>query len=134
MGVLETLELLLRVGVVDGVLDGQGASGTNPSLTATAYVVSAQVLVEALSNNLKVGGAIATAVVDQSIISTHSGVTGSQLTGNVLITRGMLDQSRASLAAAQVLDNSTAVANIATSVDGLVADVLPASIAGVLPI
>ena len=47
--------------MVDGALDGQGASGTNPSVTATANVVSAQVLVEALSNNLKVSGAIATA-------------------------------------------------------------------------
>jgi hypothetical protein len=120
--------------MVDGILDGRGASGTHPLVSATAKVVSAQVLIEALSNNLKVGGVIATAIIDQSIISTHGGVTSSQLTGNVRITQGMLEQSRASLAAVRVLDVSAPVASTAATVDSLVADSLPSNIESMLPV
>ena len=120
--------------LVDGTLDGQGGPAADATVAAVANVVSAQVLLEAASNNLKVGGAIATAVIDQSIVSTHAGVSGSQLTATVIITRDMLDQLDASLAAIQVLDNSQAVADIAVTVSGLSADVLPVSIASVLPV
>lgn len=120
--------------LVDGTLDGQGGRAADATVAAVANVVSGQVLLEAASNNLKVGGAIATSVIDQSIVSTHAGVSGSQLTATVIITRDMLDQLGASLAAIQVLDNSQAVADIAATVSGLSADVLPASIASALPV
>ena len=86
--------------LADGVLDGSGAGSVHPTISAAAKVVSAQVLVEALSNNLKVGGVVATEVIDQSIASTRPGVISSQLTGSVRITSGMLEQTLIALAAA----------------------------------
>ncbi|UCC56992.1 MAG: hypothetical protein JSU75_04415, partial [Gammaproteobacteria bacterium] len=57
--------------MTDGFLDGSGAQGANQKISAVANVVSAQVLVEALSNNLKVGGLVATGVIDQAIATTR---------------------------------------------------------------
>ena len=59
----------LAADMQDGVPDGRGAAGTSPKITALANVVSGTVLVEALSNNLKVGGVVATAVMDQAIFA-----------------------------------------------------------------
>ena len=120
--------------IIDGALDGQGGPAADAVTAAVANMVSGQVLLEAASNNLKVGGAIATQVVDMSIITTHASVTGSQLTGNVRITRGLLDQLEASLAAIQVLDQGAGVTAIASTVSGLPADVLPGVIASSLPV
>ena len=119
--------------LTDGVLDGSGAGGVLPTISATAKVVSAQVLVEALSNNLKVGGVVATEVIDQSIASTRPGVLSSQLTGSVRITSGMLDQTLIALAAAQVLDSGAAVQNIESSVTDITPNALPAELVTVLP-
>lgn len=123
----------LAADMVDGYLDGLGAPGTRPTVTAVANVVSGQVLVEALSNNLRVNGVIATGIIDQSIAITRPQIRTAQLTDNVRITQGMLDQTRAVLAAARVLDTSTSVANIAKTVDTLAAGVLPGAVESVLP-
>jgi hypothetical protein len=125
----------LSADLTDGYLDGLGASGTDARLTAVANVAASQVAVETLNNTLRVGGVIATSVMDQSIVSTRPGISGSQLTGSVLITAQLLDQSRKAVAAAEVLDSSAAVQDIAASIDGLTAyssvseasTVLPAS-------
>ncbi|HUT41293.1 MAG TPA: hypothetical protein VM011_08115, partial [Gammaproteobacteria bacterium] len=45
--------------MLDGSLDGLGAQGADPGISAVANVVSGQVLVEALANTLKVGGTVA---------------------------------------------------------------------------
>ncbi|MGW8228053.1 MAG: galactose-binding domain-containing protein [Gammaproteobacteria bacterium] len=119
--------------LTDGVLDGAGTSGVRPTISAAAKVVSAQVLVEALSNNLKVGGLIATGIIDQAIAATRPGVSTSQLTGSVRITSDMLEQAQIALAAAEVLDSSSAVKNIVSGVDGITPNTLPADLVSVLP-
>ncbi len=50
--------------MTDGYLDGVGIAGTDSAVSAVATVASSQVLVEALSNNLRVGGVIATDIID----------------------------------------------------------------------
>jgi hypothetical protein len=119
--------------MTDGVLDGVGAAGTVRRVAAVANVVSGQVLVEALSNNLKVGGIIATGVIDQAIAITNSSILSSQLTDSVRITQGMLKQARVALAATQVLDSSQPVKDIGNKVASVQADVLPQDVATVLP-
>ena len=117
--------------LVDGVLDGSGASGVHPTISAVAKVVSGQVLVEALSNSLKVGGVVATGVIDQSITVTH-GAASSQLSDSVRITSGMLDQTLIALTASQVLDPGTAMQNIVSVVGGISPDASPAEVVTVL--
>ena len=117
--------------LVDGVLDGSGASGVYPTISAVAKVVSGQVLVEALSNSLKVGGVVATGVIDQSIAVTH-GAVSSQLSDSVRITSGMLDQTLIALSAAEVLDPGAAMQNIVSVVGGISPDASPAEVVTVL--
>ena len=123
----------LAADMVDGFLDGAGAVGASPALAAVANVVSGQVLVDALSNNLKVGGIVATRTIDQAIISTHPDIALSRLTGSVRITTGMLGHTKTALAAAQVLDTSSQVADITNSVSGISAGALPVEVEAVLP-
>ena len=118
--------------LVDGVLDGSGASGVYPTISAVAKVVSGQVLVEALSNSLKVGGVVATGVIDQSIAVTH-GATSSQLSDSVRITSGMLDQTLIALTASQILDPGAALQNIVSVVGGISPNASPAEVVTVLP-
>ncbi len=119
--------------MVDGHPDGLGASGTNAKLTAVFNVVTAQVLVETLSNNLRVNGVIATNIIDQSILSTYPGISSSQLTGSVRVTNDALSELRTAIAAVQAMDNSAAVANISTVVSGLYAGATPGAVSNVLP-
>lgn len=119
--------------LTDGYLDGAGHAGANPTVAAVANVVSGQVLVEALSNNLKVGGTVATGVIDQAIRTTHPQVSSSQLTGSVRITSGMLAQTQLALATARVLDASVQLVNIENTLGTLTPDSLPGIIATVLP-
>jgi hypothetical protein len=91
------------------------------------------VLVETLSNTLRVGGVIASGVMDQSIRSVRPGISSAQLTGSVLVTAQLLGQARLAVAAAQVLDGSTMVQGIAEGVDSLSAYSSASEVSTVLP-
>ena len=119
--------------MTDGMLNGAGADGAVPRIAAVANVVAAQVLVEAMSNNLKVGGVVATSVIDQAIMITNDQISSSRLTGSVRLTQGMLNQARVALAASQVLDASEPVIDVTNKVKGITADALPDEVATVLP-
>jgi hypothetical protein len=103
--------------MADGFLDGIGATGSNSTIAAVANVVSGQVLVETMTNTLKVKGVIATVVIDQSISSTHSTAKSSQMTDSVGITSGLIDQAKRSVAAAQVVDSSARLTDLAATID-----------------
>jgi hypothetical protein len=123
----------LAADLQDGNLDGQGAAGTDPRITAVALVVSGQVLVEALSNTLKVDGIIATGVIDQAIATTRSGGDSVVMTGGVAVTDGLLQQTYTALAAAGVLDSSAEVTGLEAIISGIAAGDLPEDVAKILP-
>jgi Putative Ig domain len=123
----------LAADLQDGRLDGAGASGASAKLAATAKVVSGQVLVEAMSNNLKVGGIIATMVIDQAIVTTRPLIGAEGLTQNVAITADMLQQTLDALAAAAVLDSSSEVAALRQAVGRVAAGALPGDVATAVP-
>ncbi len=124
---------VLAADMSDGVLDGQGGNAADATIAAVANVVSGQVLVEALSNNLRVDGMVATGMLDQSIMTTHPDVSAGQLSASVPISAGMLEQARTAVAAARVLDVSSPLASIAIVLDSLTANTSIASVAAVLP-
>lgn len=103
----------------DGFLDGSGALATDPTVSAVANVVTGQVLVETLSNSLKVDGALAATAMDASIRVTTPQALASQLTGSVLITGTALDQLDTALAAAQSIDSSPALGSLRTDLQGI---------------
>jgi len=115
----------LAADLSDGYLDGKGARGANARIAAVAEVVSAQVLVEALRNELKVDGLVATGTLDAAIRTTQPGIGAAQLTAGVRTTAGMLAQAKVAVAAAQVLDSSSQVADIAAGIAAIAPDALP---------
>ncbi|KPJ93750.1 MAG: hypothetical protein AMJ53_06615, partial [Gammaproteobacteria bacterium SG8_11] len=90
--------------MIDSVLDGRGPSD-NIRIAATAHIVSAQVLVEALANQLYVSGADATTRMNTAI--NLSMPSANTTTADVLITEGMLTQTRLAVAATQALNSSS---------------------------
>ena len=128
-GVMDALAADLK----DGRLDGRGAAGTNSRLTAVAKVASGQVMVEALSNNLKVDGVVATDVIDEAIRITRRGVKSNELTHSVRITDNALKQTLAAIAAASIVDPGAEVVSLAAVVTGIRSGASSADVATVLP-
>lgn len=108
--------------MADGFLDGMGASGSDPTIAAVANVVSGQVLVETLTNNLKVNGVVATTVIDQAIKITHSSDESLEMSGSVRVSSGLLEQTKQSLAAARVVDSSSILAGLAADIENITVD------------
>lgn len=129
----DTVMAALAADLVDGVLDGHGTHAADTVVAAVANVVSGQVLVEAMTNSLRVGGVIATNVIDQAILSTQAGAGSPQLSGEVQITGQMIQQAALALAAIKVLDSSQAVSDIAAAVAALDPGSSAASVKAVLP-
>jgi hypothetical protein len=119
--------------ISDGTLNGMGGNRANPRISAVSRVVSAQVLIEALSNNLRVQDDIATSRLDAAIVSTSSSAGLDELTGQVRINREMLEQARESLDAARALVPSIELSTISRTLDTIQANSLPSEIEPVLP-
>ncbi len=105
--------------LIDGILDGSGASETIARTSTVSILTSAQVLLEALSNDLRVGGVNATTRMDNSITETMPGITPSTSTDNVLITSEMLSQTITAINVATSFDNSGVLTSIANQLSGI---------------
>ncbi len=86
---------VLSADITDGFLDGFGAVGAHPKVARLARLVSAQVLIENMANQLKVGGVIATNAMDNAIRVSHPSVAMSALTDSVAVTPRLLEQAKA---------------------------------------
>ena len=117
--------------MVDGVLDGQGATGSSPKIAATFNVVAGQVLVETLSNHLNVDNADATDYLDIAIKVTEP--TSSVTTADVAITDQMLSQTKIAVSAAEAIAPSTSLSAMANILDGVSGNSTAADIEKVLP-
>jgi len=117
--------------MTDGVLDGHGSSGTSPLIAATANIVSGQVLVEALSNNLYVNGTWATDLLDNAIRTSLPEAT--KTTADITITAAMLEQAKTAIGAAQVHSPSVNLTTLAQVIDTLTAGARAVDIEAVLP-
>jgi hypothetical protein len=119
--------------LVDGVLDGLGGTEAGSRVAALATLTSAQVLVEVLSNNLRVDGSVATAALDAAIRNTHPSVPDNGLTAGVRVNPEMLDQVRTAVAAARALAPSIQLTTIADTLEGIESDSLAGDIEAILP-
>ncbi|MGD8618745.1 MAG: hypothetical protein PVH54_06100, partial [Gammaproteobacteria bacterium] len=119
--------------ISDGILDGLGGDHANSRITAVATIVAAQVLIESLSNSLRVDGSIATEVLDNALLTTRPTAAGSGLTANVTVNSEMLEQARATVAAARALAPITELETIADILDVIQSGSLPSEIDPVLP-
>ena len=100
---------------------------------ATGSAISAQVMVEALSNNLKVNGTHATSAIDGSIVATHPGISRDELTANVRVYQKAIKQAKISVSAAHALTQSNELVHIMDALEGIPAGSLPEDVARILP-
>ena len=123
----------LAADLVDGTLDGQGAaSGTDPEVSAVAAIISAQVLMEAMTNTLQVDGQSATAALDNAI-NTLASSPMTAPTASVPITAAMIDRAERGVAAANAISPSTDLQQVLSDLGQLTAGMLPADVAAILP-
>jgi len=120
--------------IADGMIDGVGGSRAQGRITAIVRLVSAQVLVEALSNNLKVDGARAADKLDAASAAMRPSAPVSAMTEFVRISSEMLMQVRTDVAAARTLAPGVELTAIANTLDTIQAGSLPADIEPLLPI
>lgn len=118
----------LAADLSDGAMDGAGAAGANALTSAIANVVSGQVLLEALNNNLKVGGINATTLMDDAIKTALPSAPSTAVTDNVWATSEMLVQTITAINSAVVMDSDAALTNIVNDLSGISAGDLPADI------
>lgn len=118
----------LAADLSDGVMDGVGATGASALTSAIANVVSGQVLLEALSNNLKVGGISATALMDDAIKTALPSAPSTAVTDNVWVTAEMLVQAITAINAAVIMDSDVALTNIVNDLSGISEGDFPADI------
>ena len=116
---------------IDGNLDGNGEFRTSKVIAATTTSVSAQVLTEALTNELRVGGADATILMDQSIRIIQPDAV--QMTGSVRISEAMIKQGRLAIQAMQAVQPSTFLIDLDHTLDSIVPNKLPSEIRAEIP-
>lgn len=116
--------------ITDGAIDGNGP-GADQRIAATTTVVTAQVLVETLSNALQVDGYDASGRMDDAIATTFpdSGMRTADLTTSA----GLLAQTRATIAGAHALQPTPELTALVHIVDTLEAGSSPDEVATVLP-
>jgi hypothetical protein len=123
---------VLGADLIDGKLDGRGAAKTDAHASATAALVSAQVLVESMTNTLRVNGQPATAALDSTINRLASSSQPSP-TASLPITAGMIESAQRGTAAAIAITPSPALSALQQSLSTLTPGMLPAVVARVLP-
>ncbi|HEB54745.1 MAG TPA: hypothetical protein ENI98_00285 [Gammaproteobacteria bacterium] len=105
--------------LTDGDLDGVSKNGIIPKTSSVSRLVSVQVLLEALSNDLMVGGTNAAKRMDDSIMESMPGIEPSTSTADVLITGDMLSQAIDAIDRATSKDNSSTLTPIAMQLSSL---------------
>jgi hypothetical protein len=104
--------------LIDGVIEGNGGRRANERIAAVATIASAEVLLEAMRNELRVNGADATEAMRAAVLEVvpegaEPGIDELGITGQ------MIEQARISLIAAYEITNDPAVYNLLQSLDGL---------------
>lgn len=122
----------LGADLVDGKLDGRGATGTDRHISAATVIVNAQVLVEAMTNTLQVDSRSATAALDAAIKKLASRSLSS-LTASAPITAGMVDSARIGVAAANAIAPSAGLTTLQQSLGKVTSGMVAAQAATVLP-
>ena len=123
---------VIAADLTDGKLDGRGGTRTDAHASATAALVSAQVLVESMTNTLRVNGQPVTAALDATINRIASSPIPTP-TASLPITAGMIDAARKGTAAAIAITPSPALSALQQKLGTLTAGMLPAAVAQALP-
>ncbi len=102
--------------LTDGIVDGVGPAPANPRIAAVWSLVTAQVLLETLTNTLYVNGSNAMSAMDAAITRVSTGTPQPSLQ-ELTATTAMLDRTRVGLSAAWAITGDPDIADLAAAVD-----------------
>jgi hypothetical protein len=104
--------------LIDGVIEGNGGRRADERIAAVATIATAEVLLEAMRNELRVNGADATEAMRAAVreVVPEGAEPGMDELG---VTGLMIEQARLSLIAAYEITEDPAVYNLLQSLDGL---------------
>ncbi|MEM9403052.1 MAG: putative Ig domain-containing protein [Pseudomonadota bacterium] len=104
--------------LTDGQLDGVGGSRTEARISAVMVVVAAEVLLEAMQNELRVYGIPASAAMDNAAVVV-TGTTPSIATGDLPVTASMRRLAMTGVEAAMVASSDPRLLDILSALTGL---------------
>jgi len=110
--------LRLASDLTDGVVDGRGGSLADARFAAVWNIVSAQVLLETMANELHVNGADATQLMNNAISVVSSGTPNPAL-ADLRATSTMIARARTGLVAAHAVTSDTSIADLLTAMDSI---------------
>ena len=118
--------------LTDGVLDGAGSIQADRRVSALTVVASAQVMVESMTNQLRVNGEDVTPVLDGIVreLATRADIP---LTGSRPVTASMIEQARRGIDAARAMGDSAALTSLRDALDVVTPGMSASAAAGVLP-
>jgi len=121
----------LAADIIDGVIDGRGGAAANARIAGVANIASAVVLVEAMINKLHVGGADATARMDDAIRLVRPNAPSGATTANVSIPGAMLSQAAVVTEAAVAFSGNPELQSLLDAIRTIPAGITPSGISTV---
>ncbi len=121
----------LAADLVDGQLDGSGATGTQPRISAVANFIAGQVALEAITNELRVRNIDATPSLDYIIASTYP--QSGNRTRNVHLTDALIEQAMAAIEIANRISPNPQLAKTAEGLRQLTPFMRPERARKILP-
>ncbi len=121
----------LAADIIDGVIDGRGGAAADARIAGVANIASAVVLVEAMINKLHVGGADATARMDDAIRLVRPNAPSGATTANVSIPGAMLTQAAVVTEAAVAFSGDPELQSLLDAIRTIPAGTTPAGIGNI---
>ena len=117
----------LAADLTDTVVDGRGGPGSDARFAAVWNIVSAQVLLETMANELHVGGSDATQLMSDAIAAVSNSSAGPGL-ADLTVTSEMIERARTGLVAAHAVTSDPGIADLLDAMAGIRAGVGSATV------
>ena len=118
--------------LIDGVIEGNGGPRSDSRLAAVTSVVSSQVLLEAMANELHVNGADATAAMRSAVRQVEPSADDSAI-DRIGATREMIDQAMNGLSAAYAVTADDRIYELMGALAGVQVGMEPSLVKSLLP-
>ncbi len=118
--------------ITDGTLDGSGGAAANRQVSALTLVAAAQVMIEAMRNDIHVGGESATGVLDKVILQLAEG-PNPLLTDSRPVTTPMIVQARRGVDAAIAVGDNGALRALRSALNSVTTGMSAADAVLLLP-
>ena len=121
----------LAADLVDGRINGRGANGTRPRVSAMANFIAGQVALESITNELKVRNSVATPSLDYAILSIYP--ESRNRIRNVHLTDALMQQAAKTLNIAKLINPTPEIDQTLAGLEKLTSFMRPDRAKKILP-